>query len=296
MEEKMKIKAVVGALVSVFIVLGFVLFRTLSITTESVLIYPLIYFKNFVSISASTGASEAILSSITGPMFFFIPLIPITFAFCVLIYYGINFGEDRKFGALACLIPSVIGLIIAGPSITFVLFSVGLVISGFLVTPMSVMYLEELKKWRKYRIGAKTISKCFFLLNLMIFFGFLISVFFGLGYYNELYVNETKSVVISLIPEIGGGEMPQMEGFELLPEEQQQEIEEEYSKLTEAQKEEVKNRIEGMFETSSIPILINFSIFFMPVMVFALLELFRVIILVPLAGLVTKLTLSQVKN
>jgi hypothetical protein len=272
------------------------LFRTLSISTESVLVYPLRYFKNFVSISAASGPSEAILSSVIDPLFFFIPLIPITFAFCVLIYYGINFGEDRKFGVLTCLVPSAIGLIIAGPSITFILFALSLIICGTFVTPMAIMYLEELKKWRKYRIGAKTISKCFFLVNLMVFFGLLLSVFLGIGYYSGLYVNETKSMIISLVPDIGAGEMPQVEGLEVLPEEQQEEIKEEYSKLTEEQQEEIENRIEGMFETGNIPMLIDFSIFFMPVMIFALLELFRVIILVPLAGLVTKLTLSQVRT
>ena len=296
MEEKVKRRAIAGSLTSVLIVFGFVLFRIFSVSTQSVLTYPITFFKNFVSLSASSGASDAVLNSLTGSLTYLIPFIPITIAFCIFVFYGVNFGEDRRLGLLSCLVSSVVGMIIVGPSITSLIFALSIMICGALITPLSIMYLEELKKWRKYRIGSKAINKCFLLINLLLFFALFVNVFFEIEYYNDVYTNETKEIVIGLIPDIGGDEMMQAEGFELLPPEQQEKIREEYSKLTESQKDVINSRIEDMFESGNISVLLNLSIFLMPLMVFALLELLRIIILAPMAGLITRITLTEVKS
>ena len=296
MEEKVKRRVITGSLTSVLIILGFILFRIFSVSTQSVLSYPITFFKNFISLSASSGTSDAILNSVASPLIYLIPFIPITIAFCILVFYGVNFGEDRRLGLLSCLISSVIGMIIVGPSLTSLIFALSIMICGALITPLSVMYLEELKKWKKYRIGSKTIDKCFLLINLLLLFALFLNVFFEIEYYNDIYTNETKEIVIEMVPDIGGDEMLQAEGFELMPPEQQEEIREEYSKLTESQKDVINSRIEDMFESGNISVLINLSIFLMPLMVFAFLELLRIIILIPMAGLITRITLTEVKS
>lgn len=295
MEEKIKIKLAVGSLSSVFILLGFVLFRVLSVSTEFVIKYPLTTFENFISLSASHGPSEAIINSFTEPFMLFSPLIPIILGLCVLVFYTVKIGNDRRFCTLVALVPSVAGLIFLGISLTSVLFSLSLIISGYFICPLSIMYLKELTRWKRYRIGSKTIAKCFFLVNLLVFFGLMGSVILNINHYNSIYVSNARDIIFSVVPDIGTGVMPEIEGFELLPDEQKQEIMDEYSRMTEAQKQEINTRIDEMFETGNISALINICILFIPLMVFAFLELFRVVVLSPLSGLVTRIILYNYK-
>jgi|GEM_PF-1840448 len=295
MEEKLKRRIIIGTLISVLITLGFVFFKSLSISTHSVMRYPIEFFNNFASVSAESGASKAILSSLISPFLFIIPFIPITLAFSILIFYGVYFGEDRKLGLFSSLIPSVIGIVILGPSVTTLLFSLSLIICGILCTSLTVMYLDELKKWKKYRIGERTIGKLFLIINLFLFFALMINVVLQIDSYNSFYKEETKNLVSSLVPELGTGNMT-TEGFDLLPPEQQEAIRQEYSNITESQKEFVDSKVQEMIESEKISSLINFFIFLMPFTVFALLELLRILVLSTLGGLISTISLSKIEK
>lgn len=290
----MKRRMVIGTLVSVLITISFIFFKSFSVSTKSVITFPVTFFSDFVSISSSSGPAEAILSSIINSLNFIIPLIPITIALSVLVFYAVNFGEDRKLGLISCLIPSVIGIAIVGPSVTSLLFSIGLVVCGVLSTSLAVMYLEELKKWKKYRIGSRTVSKCFLLINLILFVALLINVFYEIDYYNGIYKEETKEFVWDMLSNITLGDMPGE--LEVMTPEGQEMVKEQYVNTTEIQREMINTEIEGLFESDTVSVAINFSIFTMPFMVFAILELLRTVVLSPLAGLITKISLSEIRT
>ena len=287
MEEKKKRRIVIGTLISVLIFLSFVFFKAFSITTQSVVSYPITFFKNFLSLSMSLGTSEAMTSSLFNPIIFIIPFIPMALGFAFLTFYGVTFGEDIKLGFFSCLIPSIIGAIYLGPSPTIIFLAIGLMICGVISTQLAAVYSEELKKWKNYRIGSKTVGKLFLIINLMLFFALLLDVTINIENYNSLYTNETKELVISIIPDIESGESLQI-GSEMLPAEQQEEIASEFANMTEAQRDIINSKINEIFASKKISAMINFSIFLLPFMVFALLELLRLIILSPISGLVTK--------
>lgn len=294
MEEKTKRRIVIGTLVSILITISFIFFKSLSISTKSVISFPVTFFSDFVSISSSSGPAEAILSSIINPLNFIIPFIPITIALSVLVFYAVNFGEDRKLGLVSCLIPSIIGIAIVGPSVTSLFFSIGLVACGMLSTPLTVMYLEELKKWKKYRIGSRTVSKCFLLINLILFVALLINVFYEIDYYNGIYKEETKEFVWDMLSDVSLDNMPGE--LEILPPEGQEMVKEQYVNTTETQKEMINTGIGGLLESDTVSVAINFSIFTMPFMIFGILELLRTVVLSPLAGLITKISLSEIRT
>jgi len=157
------------------------------------------------------------------------------------------------------------------------------------------MYLDELKKWKKYRIGERTIGKLFLIINLFLFFALMINVVLQIDSYNSFYKEETKNLVSSLVPELGTGNMT-TEGFDLLPPEQQEAIRQEYSNITESQKEFVDSKVQEMIESEKISSLINFFIFLMPFTVFALLELLRILVLSTLGGLISTISLSKIEK
>lgn len=295
MEEKMKIKLILGTLASFLIFLGFVFFRVFSVSTKSVMVYPLTFFNDFLTVFSSTGASDAILNSLITPVFFVIPFIPITLAFCVLIFYGLHYGEDRKFCTIICLVPSAVGAVFVGLSVTSLMFLLGMIACGFLVSPLAIMYLRELKKWKRYRIGSRTVSKCFLLINLFLFSALFINVFIDQEIYSDIYRQDAEDFVIGLIPEVGGGGLPQIEGMEILPPEQREQIEEEYSALTADQRQNVENKVTEMLRSENISAMISMSLFFMPFMVFAILEMLRMLVLDPVAGLVTRTIFRKIK-
>ncbi len=296
MEEKIKIMSIIGTLIGILITVSFVLFRTFAISTESVMIYPMVFFNDFISTSASAGSSEAMISSILSPLTFIAPFIPLALGFSVLIFYGIKYGEDRKFGLVVTLVPSLIGIVLLGPSLTSVLFALALAVSGVLCTPIAVMYLKELKKFRRYRIGSRTMGKLFFFINLVLFFALLINVTYGADNYNQIYSEEMKGFIMEMLPDVDTGDMPEIEGFDLLPPEQQQEIMEQYSELTESQKEMVESRMESMVESENISAMISLLVFITPMMVFAVLEMLRIVLLSPLAGFASSVSLPELKN
>lgn len=289
----MRIRLVVGIFASVLIILGFVFFRIFSISTKSVVLYPLTFFNDFISVSSGEGVLGAMINSVIDPLFFVVPLIPITLAFCVLIFYGLHYGEDKRFCMIVCLIPSALGAVIAGLSITSLLFVLAMVACGFIVSPLAIMYLRELKKWKRYRIGSRTVSKCFLLINLFLFFAVFVDVFIGLDDYNAVYRQETEDFVLGLLPGIGDEGMPKIEDMELMPQEQ---ISQEYSNLTESQRDEVKQKVSEMFQSGNISSLIDISLFFTPLMVFAILETLRLLVIAPIAGLATGLMFRKMEN
>lgn len=296
MEEKIKIKLVLGTLASALIFLSFVLFMVFSVSTESVVLYPMSFIGNFMSVSSISGAQEAMLSSIIDPIFFLSPFIPIILAFCVLVFYSLHYGEDKNFCMAVCLVSSLSGSLVSGFSVTSLFLISAMVVCGFVLPPLAIIYLKELKKWKKYRIGSRTVGKCFLLINVFLFFAVFANVYINLEDYNAAYRQEAQELVLNLLPKIGEGEIPQIEGMELLPPEQQEQMRQEYSNLTQSQKEEMDQRVNEMFQSGNISSMINISLLFAPLMVFAILEVARLLVFSPLAGLVTGLIFRKIES
>ncbi len=297
MKNETKRRIVLGTLTSVLVLLSFVFIKNFSLSIDHVLKYPLIFFKDFISISKGATAAEAIKSSVTKPLIFLIPFIPITIAYSVLVFYGVNFGEDRKLCFISFLIPSIIGILLVGPSVYSLFFSIGLILSGTMVTSITVMYLSELKKWKKYRIGSKTISKCFFILNIILFLTLFVNTYYEVDNYTNVYRNETKNFVFLMVPtQFGnatGEELP--EEFDMLNEEQREMIVEQYANATEVQKKTIEDGVDKVLDSPNMSSLINFSIFMIPFVIFSILELLRVVLFSPLAGFITRIIFVEVK-
>ena len=295
MEQKKKIKTVMGTLVSVLVLAGFVFFKTLSINSEKILLYPMEFFKEFISVSAGLGPSEAVYASVTGPLFFIAPFIPITLAFTVLVYYGIKFGEDKKLGLVSCLLPSLVGFILLGFSVTAFFFALGVVVCGTLCTTISSIYANELKEWKRYRTGSRTVGKCFFMLNMFLLIGLLMNVYFSIGDYNELYRQESKEIFLQAIPQMGKGNTTLIDDIDMLNQEQREMIEEQYDELSEEQQEIFEQEVGKVFETGTMPHIINFFIFSIPFMVFSVLEILRMVLFSPMAGALSKMLLYETR-
>jgi len=290
-EEKIKRVAVLVTLNVVLITLSFVFFNFFSITPKSVITYPLTFFEKFILTSASLGVREAVITSFYSLFILILPFIPISVAFSIMAFYGAVFGEDKKMGFISCFIPSLAGIIILGPSISSILFSLGLMLCGTFSTSIAVMYEKELKKWRKYRIGSKTVSKLFIFINLILLLTLTINVVLEMDSYKNTYKEEMEGIVLSIIPDMEMVNASSIKDFDLLPKTQQEKINEDYTKMSEEQEQIIKSGVIEMIGSEKMTSLIEFSIFLMPFMVFAMMELIRTVILSPLAGIVTKISL-----
>ena len=295
MEEKMKIRMAFGTFASSFVLLSFVFLKSFSISAYYVITYPVTFFNNFLLAFSNVGSGGAIISSLVGILAFAIPFISLVLAFSILVYYGVKFGEDKKLGMFSALVSAVGGLIILGPSVTVIMFSIGLVVSGSLVTQISVMYYEELKKWKKFRVGSKVAGKIFLILNIMLLIALVFDVMQNVNEYDNFYTEEAKNVIMSIMPDMNSDDMIGVEGFDMLSPQQQDEMRRRLSNLTESQKDMINSQIDEMLKSEKMHALIVFSIFLMPFMIFTLLETLRIVVLSPVSGVISAITLSKIK-
>ncbi|HDI02757.1 MAG TPA: hypothetical protein ENF95_01335 [Candidatus Aenigmarchaeota archaeon] len=285
MEEEKKRKIIIGTLTSSLIFLSFVFFKTFSISSRSVIIFPSTFFKYFLSEFAAKGSYFAMTNSLIKGAFFVIPFIPLVLGFSVLIFYGVKFEEDKRLGFASSFIPSLLGTVFIGPSLTSIIFSLGVVLSGTFSTGIAVMYFKELKKWKEYRTGARTGGKLFLIINILLLFALLINTIQNSNEYTDFYKKEMKDSIMSLFEEsetLGIGELnitiPNT-GIE--------------KEIEKAQRKMIESKVDEMLNTERMSALISFCVFLMPFMIFAILETLRAIIFSPLFGVISSITLYE---
>ena len=86
-------------------------------------------------------------------------------------------------------------------------------------------------------------------------------------------------------------DLSQMEGYENIPDEQRQILEQQYQEQLNEQKDFMNNKIDELLNSDKMMALFYFSILLMPFFVFGILELLRNLVFSLLGGLITKMGL-----
>jgi hypothetical protein len=138
------------------------------------------------------------------PLFYFV--LVLVFFSCALSFIAVN-----KIGNIIYLLILVylpLGFLF-NFSILFLFFAIGLYLINLYILPLSDTYKEELKKWKKFRIGSNAVGKSLFFLFLFVFVGSFLT--FSLD--NSYKINFRNSTVDSLqkvvVSEINNFQTPQ---------------------------------------------------------------------------------------
>jgi len=295
MKPELKRKIFFGSIVIVLILTSFFLFKYFSISSKKILTYPIELPQKFISITTESGVSTAVKYFILDFLYILVSFIPLSLAFGLLALYGSKFGEDKKFGVISVLIPSLIGLgIVGGISLVSLLFSLGIILSGILATGLSEIYFKELKKWKRFRIGSHTVGRCFLIINITILLGLFLTSFLELDYYTSYYRSSTKSIIKEFLPSVGTVEdLTKMGIYQNLPEEQKQLIEEQYRQQLEQQQKLIDEKVDEILNSNEITALLYLSILAVPFLVFSIFELFTTIFFSLIGGLTTRIGLTK---
>jgi len=285
----------IGVTVSIFVLMTFIFFKFFSVSSGKILSYPINMPEKFINLTTNYGVFYTVRFFLLDFLSFLAPFIPLSISLSILAIYGAKFGENKKLGIVSTTIPIIIGLFFIGFSLTSILFSFGVIFSGILSTGFSEMHSKELKKWRNFRIGSHTVGKCFLIINVLLLFGLFLTSFLSLDYYTDSYKSGTKSMLIGFMPDMGG-DLSQMEGYEELPDEQKQLIEQQYQEQLNEQKNLMNEKIDSVLNSDKMTALLYFSILLIPFFVFSILEFLRNLVFSPLAGLITKIGLMEVKK
>ena len=280
----------IGLTVSIFVLMSFIFFKFFSVSSGKILLYPIEMPTEFINLTTNYGVLYTVKFFLLDFLSFLAPFIPLTIAFSFLSLYGAKFGENKKLGVVSTAVPVAIGLFFVGISLTSALFSLGVFFSGMLSTGFSEMHSKELKKWRNFRIGSHTVGKCFLIVNVFLLFGLFLTSFLNLDYYTDLYKSGTKSMITGFMPDMSS-DLSQMEGYENMPDEQRQILEQQYQEQLNEQKDFMNNKIDELLNSDKMMALFYFSILLMPFFVFGILELLRNLVFSLLGGLITKMGL-----
>lgn len=198
----------------------------------------------------------------------------------------------------------------------------GLFLASLYVIPLGETYEQELKKWKKFRIGSNAVSHALLVMFIFVFIGSLVS-FYTNDSYSQIYMETTAESLSNIIGgEISnfatGGDSKLSEGMiNKTVEDQMQKIRDEYPDLTEEQYSqiEVELRINiaekaNSFETSDLGInitetvsnelensaLIKSLLIWFPIMmsitIWVSLEFFKSFLFAPSSGIFSYILLS----
>ncbi|MCD6367754.1 MAG: hypothetical protein J7L45_01575 [Candidatus Aenigmarchaeota archaeon] len=290
MHSKYDIKQIiVWIAVFLLVLISFSRFSFFHISTERAILYPLSIPEKFIS---SPNFIDPIKSIVYDLITFLSPFIPIVLALSLLSIYGAKFGENRKLGFTSTTISSLLGLAFVGVSYTSVLLVLGISVSGLLSTGLSEMYFKEMKKWKKYRVGANVVKKCFFIINLMLLFGVIITIATNQVHYENEFKNATKEIVEGLIPKISYEDVA-LTNINLPPE-QRSLLEEQYKNEINKEQELIDSKIDEMFNSTEFKGLVYFSLFSISLAIYGVLEFLNTVLFSPLSGLITQFSLKKV--
>lgn len=302
MEEKgRRVKFIYPVLSSLFIFLGFFLFKFFSITVEKILTLPLSFPNLFFKLRLERNLLNVIIYFLKIFARHLIPFLPIVAGIAIMIVYGMKEGENKKLSLIGFIIPSILGLIYLGLSPVTLLFSIGIISVGTFISGMGETLPEELKKWKSYRTGTNSMGKSLFIINILLTAGIFFTLLGNINHYETVYKTESNKIVSNLVS--GKGKnlteetlisiLPEetRKTFEKLPEDKKEDFIKNYKKKVESETKNLKSNIQGKLNkfmgSEKISALIDLSLLFIILAIFGILEFLKTAIFCPLAGLIT---------
>ncbi|RLJ00556.1 MAG: hypothetical protein DRP06_01915 [Candidatus Aenigmatarchaeota archaeon] len=198
----------------------------------------------------------------------------------------------------------------------------GLFLASLYVIPLGETYQQELKKWKKFRIGSNAVSHALLVMFIFIFIGSLVS-FYTNDSYSQNYLETTAESLSNIVGvEIsnfapGGDSKLSEELINKTVEDQMQKIRDEYPDLTEEQYSQIEIKLKedliekaNSFETSDLgfnitetvsneiensPLIKSLLIWFpimMSITIWVSLEFFKNLLFAPVAGIFSYILLS----
>ncbi|RLJ02654.1 MAG: hypothetical protein DRP11_02795 [Candidatus Aenigmatarchaeota archaeon] len=302
-----------GAMTYLFILMGYLFFRVLDVSTKSALTFPLRFPNLFLVLRAESGMFET-LGQIFGEFLLFAaPFVPIVIGLTVLVIYGRKYGEDVELGLLSSGLAAFTGTLILmfygfefqGFSLTLILFSIGVAVCGLLSTGLGETYAHELDKWRRYRVGSNSMGRMLTIINLAIIVSVMISLGTDLGYYENTYKGEIKTMITYLMPETtahldietlnqtGVFTEEMLQQIQRLPPEQREQILQELQNELEVQKSKMEIELNSILDSDKVRAMIDFSLLMVVVVIWSVLDLLKSLVFSPFAGLLTTITAER---
>lgn len=201
---------------------------------------------------------EVIMNTFSG---IFIALLGFTM-FCL----GLSFLAVKKPGKMKYFLvaPIICSGILFNFSIMFLFLAAGLFLAALYVIPLGETYQQELKKWKKFRVGSNAVSHALLVVFIFVFLGSLVS-FYTNESYAQNYLEATTESLSNIVGAelsnfVPGGDSKLSESMiNRTVEDQMKKLREEYSNFTEEQYSQIEvklrdNIIEkaNSFETSDI--------------------------------------------
>ncbi len=176
----------------------------------------------------------------------------------IIFCLGLSYLAVKKLDKLKyfLIVPILCSGFLFNFSVLFLFFALGLFISSLYVIPLGETYKQELKKWKKFRVGSNAVSKALFVLFLFVFLGSFVS-FSVNDSYQQLFLNSTISSISNIFKaETSNFNNQIISGnfTDKFIDEQMNKIREQYPNLTEEQYLVMENKIRENLEEKVEPI------------------------------------------
>ncbi len=307
--------------VSILFFGGFCVLYISKVTLTSLTILQAKFLEIFALGVLENSIFEVIMNTFSG---IFIALLGFTI-FCL----GLSFLAVKKPGKMKYFLvaPIICSGILFNFSTMFLFLAIGLFLASLYVIPLGETYQQELKKWKKFRIGSNAVSHALLVMFIFIFIGSLVS-FYTDDSYSQNYMTATAESLSNIVGgEISnfapGGDSKLSESMiNKTVEDQMQKIRDEYPDLTEEQYSQIEvelrdNIIEkaNSFEASDMgfnitetvfneiensPLVKSLLIWFpimMSITIWVSLEFFKNLLFAPVAGIFSYIlfSISEIK-
>ncbi|MCK4729983.1 MAG: hypothetical protein KAT28_01560 [Candidatus Aenigmarchaeota archaeon] len=308
--------------VSILFFGGFCVLYISKVTLNSLTSLQAKFLEIFVLGVLENSIFEVIINTFSG---IFIALLGFTM-FCL----GLSFLAVKKPSKIKYFLvaPILCSGILFNFSTMFLFLAMGLFLASLYVIPLGETYQQELKKWKKFRIGSNAVSHALLVMFIFIFIGSLVS-FYTDDSYSQNYMTATAESLSNIIwGEIsnfapGGDSKLSEEIINRTIKEQMQKLREEYPDFTEEQYSQIEvelrdNIIEkaNSFEVSDLgfnitetvsneiensPLIKSLLIWFpimMSITIWVSLEFFKSFLFAPVAGIFSYIlfSISEVKS
>ena len=157
----------------------------------------MVNFQNYIiktGIASTTGMSTlSALYYFLGP-FYMVFAGLVLFAVSVSIIAAYSFNRDNKIGIFTGII-SAAAAVAVFQSLWSIFIGVGLFAAFFTASKMAPVYRDEIKKWRDFRSGSKTISRALFFMNILVVLGVFFAVLSAQSAYAVSFRSEMADVM-----------------------------------------------------------------------------------------------------
>lgn len=115
--------------------------------------------------------------------------------FCLAVAFMAVFGLEKKESLKLIGIPSAVIAFVILPSISGIFIALAVLFSSFYAPRIAPAYLQEFKKWPKFRTGSNTAGKVLLVVNILITLGVFFTVVSSQSAYAASYDQELRSAV-----------------------------------------------------------------------------------------------------